>query len=725
MKVLDFGLAKALEGEHAAADMSLSPTISVAATRMGVILGTAAYMAPEQARGKAVDRRADIWAFGCVLYEMLTGKRAFEGEDVSDTLAAILRGEPDWSTAPRSAQRLLRACLEKDHKQRLQSIGDYRLLLDDDTPLSTARDRRPLVWLGVAALAAIAAVIAAFAYVRQPPAIVPLRRLSVPIPANTSVGFLALSPDARQLVMRLNQGVDQQLWIRPLDADQARLLRGTANARSPFWSPDSRSIGFFADGKLKTMPAGGGPAQALCDAGLGGGGTWNREGLILFGTDSGSIDRVQSSGGSCSELVKGEPGTELRSPMFLPDGRHFLYMRESTNPDQAGLYAASLDDRPGHRLLADVSSGLFAEIRRGDPNGLLLFMRDDRLMAQPLNAMTLQLGPDPVVVAENASFSLDRGQMAASVAEDGTLVYLNAEPARYQLTWFDRTGKQVGTVGSSNDRAVALSPDGRTVAVTRMPGASPETWLHDLDRDTETRLTPTAIAPVWAPGGDHFVFTSQAGDLYVEDVARGSSAPLLQKGNQRAASDWSRDGHTLVYTEVDPKMRADIWFMSEPLAPSDGQKRMPFLQTPFAESQARLSPDGRWIAYTSDESGRFEVYLQRVAAGAGKQRLSNNGGVQPAWRGDDRELLYLERGTAAMSFRMMSVSIAAGPDRVSAGLPRELFAFRTVTFVTQGNLYNFSPTSDASRFLVSVLTAEGQPTVAVLTGWARPLSATR
>ena len=626
VKLLDFGLAKAFRAEAVApTDAENSPTLTMGATQAGVILGTAAYMSPEQAKGKTVDKRADIWSFGVVLYELLTGERLFKGEDISEILAHVLTQQPDLDKTPVHARKLLRRCLEKDPKKRMRDIGDASDLLDVEQAIGLhMRVEGPLhkrlPW-AVAALAIMALAAVAFLHFRETPASEPVTQLSISLPENFLVAFFALSPDGRTVVI----GGRGKLWIRTLDSPQLRPLSNTDNARNPFWSPDSRSIGFFAAGKLKIIPASGGPATSLCDAGDGGG-TWSRGGVILFSAGDGSIQRVSEGGGACTPVTKPEPGVVHRVPVFLPDGKKFLYVALGGEDSKRGVHLAGLDNPTPRRLLADPSSAIFAAPRSGGSRGHLLFQREGILMAQPFDSGTLQLTGDPFQVVGSLSPIADAPQVPASVAGNATLVVLEG-PSRdeSQVTWLDRrTGKELAKVGEPGpQRAIALSPDQKEVALVFLgsAGSKAGVWLRDLARGGDTRFAAASAAfispPVWSHDGR--IAISSADGIYVKDAAHeGQEKLVLKGGTRRTPSDWSRDGKYLLYTESDPKTRGDIWYL--PLDPS-GKPGEPkeFLKTESMESQGQFSPDGHWVAYTSDESGQNQVYI-RPFPGLGKEQ---------------------------------------------------------------------------------------------------------
>jgi serine/threonine protein kinase len=432
VKVLDFGLAKF--GGTPTVRTEDSPTLSMAATQAGMILGTAGYMSPEQARGKEVDKRADIWAFGVVLYEMLTGDRLFEGETVSDTLAAVLRKEPDLGRVPLKAKRLVRRCLEKDPKNRLRDVADAWPLLEQG-PEAESSSRSKLPW-AVAGVLSIALLVVSFVHLRETPPTPMAMRLPVALPEFGNLSSLALSPDGRTIVLAASPTTGQtQLYLRTLDSAELRPLSGTQAARTPFWSADGRSLGFFADGKLKIASASGGPVRALCDAGLGYGGTWNHDGVILFGnTTTRQIVRVSATGGACTPVLTPQGNIYYAIPVFLPDGLHFFYVsRGGEDESQAGVYIASLDNLAGRRVLADQSSVIFAPPNPGSKLAHLLFLRETTLMAQPFDPGTLQPTGDVFPVAPQASFSNTPPQVAAAVGANDVLVYISNRDPDHQL----------------------------------------------------------------------------------------------------------------------------------------------------------------------------------------------------------------------------------------------------------------------------------------------------
>jgi serine/threonine protein kinase len=730
VKVLDFGLAAVpLASGAGMGDPTHSPTLTIAATQAGMIMGTAAYMSPEQAAGKPVDKRADIWSFGVVLWEMLTGNRLFDGETISHTLADVLRAPIDFAQLPQGTPRairdLLRRCLDRNVKNRLRDIGEARVAIQaaldnggkepESASNVAATPRFPWWAWSAAGLFLLTTLTVSFVHFREtrPPEAV--LRLSVDTPGLT-IAYFALSPDGRTLAISNKDG----LWLRALDSFELRPISNTRFARNPFWSPDGRSLGFSADGKLKTIPATGGPATALCDVGNGSGATWSRTGVILFSADSGPIQRVNASGGVCTPVTQVEAGVRHRLPEFLPDGNHFLYHVQSTDQNKAGLYVASLDNPTGRRLLPDRTSAIFVPRRNRASHDHLLFLRENTLMAQPFDADTLQFAGDPFPVAPQLSRTFSPNQVAASAASNGTLVYLAGSAGEeFQPTWLDRSGKELGKVGAVGDqRGLALSPDQKFVAIAfRASESRPGLWLRELARDVESRfaLPPFVGPPVWSPDSGRIAF-SGPNALYVKNVNGGQEQLLLQSGNPVSPSDWSRDGKYLLYTEIDPKTRGDIWYLS--LDPS-GKSGAPvaFLKTDFDDSMGQFSPDGHWVAYVSNESGSYEVYVRPFPSGGGPTRISSNGGTNPRWRADGKELYYLGR---ARFSALMVVSVQSRPGgSLEAGVSKVLFEPQARTVVPENNIFAYSPSADGQRFLMNILPDATAPSLNVITNWEK------
>jgi Tol biopolymer transport system component len=709
VKVLDFGLAK-IAGAPASAGEN-SPTLTIGMTEAGMILGTAAYMSPEQARGKNVDKRADIWAFGVVLYEMLTGRRLFEGDDVTDTLAAVLRHEPDWAQAPPKVRRLLKRCLERDPAKRLRDIGDaWELLEEAPAQEEAAPPRRKWLWPSVAAVMALVAAGVAGYFLTRParaPLATQFTLLAPPETAFTnSFAAAAISPDGRFVVFgAASGGAAPMLWLRPLDSFVARPLPGTDGANFPFWSPDSKSVAVFAGGKLKRVEIAGGAPLVLCDApgGYGSvGGAWSREGVILFGATDG-LQRVPASGGVPALLTKVNSSAQETGhgyPQFLPDGKRFLYFVESVNPNTQGMYASSLD-RPQERaqVVRTTAKALYAPPLDGHP-GYLLWLREQTLLAQRFDAAKLRLEEDPTPIAEDLSLNGPRAAFWTSDA--GLLAYRTGVAAKSKLVWIARDGKRLGDAAPEDAySSLRLSPDGKRLAVGRRPGSTAtndDVWLLEFARNTWTRFTfdpMTDRDPVWSPDGRQIAFSSDRSgsyQLYRKDSGGAGQEEQLTSGlGNKQLTDWSGDGRFLLYYEIGGKTASDLWAL-----PLEGERKpMLVLQTPFFEFLGRFSPDGRWIAYASSESGRFEVYVQAFpgapTAPKGKWQVSSQGGVVPAWRGDGNELFFLSSDN-----KMMAAGIRATAAGVEIDTSRELFAASATRFVNS----SYDVTADGQRFLV-------------------------
>ena len=673
VKVLDFGLAKAIESDAPATNATISPTMTMRATQMGVLLGTAAYMSPEQARGKPVDKRADIWAFGVVLYEMLTGKQLFDGETITDVLAAVVNKEPNWELVPERARPLLKSCLEKDRQRRLRDIGDWRLAFGDARPVRTL-PKRPLAWIAAtAALALAVGGLGLMALRHQPPE--PVLRLSV-LPPNRAtlppaLEIPAVSPDGRQVAFAAVLDGKTSLWIRDLGVPEPRQLQGTDGALLPFWSPDSRSIGFFANGKLKKTEAAGGAVITLCDSGSGRGGTWNQDGTIVFSPGVLTpLLRVSAAGGTpvpLTSLNDQEPAH--RFPWFLPDGRHFLYTAYGTSREKDTVYVGDLQSQNRQRILSAASNAVYAA------PGYLLYLKDRTLMAHPFDAGRLRVTGDAVPIAEQITYNaLDmRGSFSAS--QNGVLVYGASGNVRniVQLTWFDRTGKVTGMVGRAGAyERPALSPDGHFVAFEFWDSQTgfADINRYDLIRGAETRLTfngENNRNPVWSPDSTQIAFFASpggAGGVY-RKAANGAGGQDALAKPAGTPDDWSSDGRYIIWhTTRGAERGSDIWVL-----PLFGDRKPFIFQRSIgnAGSAAKLSPDGKWLVYAAHESSRNEIFVQSFPTFGGKWQISTAGGDYPVWSRDGKELFYI-----APDRRMMSVEVKTGPN-FEAGLPKALF----------------------------------------------------
>jgi eukaryotic-like serine/threonine-protein kinase len=742
VKILDFGLAKALDPIAGASspDMTHSPTITAAATQAGVVLGTAAYMSPEQARGRAADRRSGIWAFGCVLWEMLTGKRLFRGETVSDTLAAVLKAEPDWkllpADAPRGIRVLIRRCLSKDPKQRLQAIGDVRIAIEeavsDDTasqgarlpavsPLESAM-RRALPWAAGIILGALTAalVIRKFFAPPAPLATAIVSQIQPAPEANIQMNMAIAAPpqlsaDGRRIVYRARGPNGRPvLWVRSLDSMSATPLKGTEEARLPFWSPDGRAIGFFAGGKLKRVDISGEPPVDVCDASLGWGGSWGADGVILFAPNSTSpLFRVPAGGGQpvrATSLDDSRKEAHHYSPQFLPDNRHFLFASESALPEFSGVYAGSLDGGNPRLLLRGVSEAWYAS------PGYLLFVQNGALMARHFDPNHLEVSGDPVVIERPSG-----GNYVATVSasRNGLLALVSGVPAADEqmlLEWFDRNGKKEGNVGGRRTYYTPrLSPDDREIAVAIAPPGSPtrDLWVIDPARHTERRLTFDQLhnwSPVWSPDGTEIAYASNPKGkfhIYVRPAdGSGTARPLLEDDAIEYVDSWSSDGKYIAYARSVPgKPGWDIWVL--PLF--GDRKPFPVVQSPSNKEEPSFSPDGKWLAYDSDENGTREVYIVPFPRGEGKWQVSTGGGRQPRWRGDSRELFFLTTGN-----KLMAAEVREKNASLEIGIQQSLFqtssapsAFRT-----------YGVTRDGKRFIFTTESSESSATpITLITNW--------
>jgi serine/threonine protein kinase/Tol biopolymer transport system component len=728
VKVLDFGLAKALDDTPApGSDAANSPTLTMGATTAGTILGTAAYMSPEQAKGRPVDRRADIWAYGVVLMEMLTGKPLYSGETAQETLAAVLLTSPSFdklpSATPPSIRKLLRRCLEKDPKRRLQAIGEARIAIEEaasEAPAEPRASASGLPWL-IAASAVLCALAVSFVHFRETTPTERVLRYSIAVPEKSRIDTFAVSPDGHYLAIAAAGTGKRQLWVRPMETLAAQPLRGTEDATYPFWSPDSRSVGFFAEGKLKRIDVNGGPAQTLCDASVGRGGTWSRDGVIVFSVATGALQRVAAVGGVPAAVTKLEGTGSHRFPEFLPDGRLFLYYNSS---GQGGVYVASLDSQSTRKVLADRSSFAWLPAPAGSRNGYLLFARETTLMAQPFDEKTLQPAGDLFPVAEQVSIGPHTPHAQASISSNGVLVYWGGGGfGENQLAWYDRTGKPLRSVGApASIENLALSPDERTVALTRRGSSTgADIWLHELARGADTRFTYDANnhQPVWSPDGRRIAYYSlRSGlpDLYLKDASgAGKDEILLASGQPKFPTDWSADGRFLLYAEITGKTMLDLWVLPEPGSAGHG-KPVPFLQTQFNETQGQFSPDGRWIAYASDESGRYEIYVRPFPPGAGKWKISISGGEFPRWRHDGKELFYL-----SPERKLMAAAVKAGPgaERVfEVSAPETLFDSHAASTNPGFNYFSYAVAADGKRFLVNTTVGEAaESPLTVVVNW--------
>jgi serine/threonine protein kinase/Tol biopolymer transport system component len=732
VKVLDFGLAKALEpasAQDASAGqaVSQSPTLtSPALTEAGMILGTAAYMSPEQARGKSVDRRADVWAFGCVLFEMLSGRPAFASEgSVSDTLAGILKGEPQWAllppTTPPAIRSLVERCLRKEARRRLPDVGAARIELEDarnapaaSPPPGAGSGIR--IWQGVTLVAVVVAGTVAFAWwnslFRIPVAGVARFEIPTGVENATDAGS-GISPDGRAVMFTMTTKGVRQIWIRPIDGFRAVALADSDLASRPFWSADSQYLAFFAEGKLKKIPAAGGAPLVVADV-PGREGTWGKGNVILIGGQGKGLVQVPASGGTPAPATELGPNELTHDyPEFLPDGRHFVYLaRRGPNLTDWDVYVGSLDSKERH-LLPGIHAG-----PKYSPSGHLLYLRDGSLVGQPFDLARLTLTGDAFALPDRVS-TPGGPRPFFSISSTGTLVYENMTSNQdSQLAWFDRTGRQQTVIGQSAEFSRArLSPDGRSLAFDR----GLDIFILDIDRGLTNRVvsTPAAdLAPVWSPDGRRIAFASSreptnnfsltnaaAANLYERPAGvQGSETLLLKTKAGKVPHDWSQNGRYLAYTEA-----ADVWAL--PIGVPGQTDPVKVTATPFPETEPRFSPDSRWIAYQANEPGaNAEVWVQSFPEGTTRQQVSVEGGVMPRWRPNSSELYYV-----TPDFRLMSVTIALGDSSLQIGKPVQLFQ----SLLFQGAApYEISADG---RFLLNVRRDHGLAPISVVFNWTNEL----
>ncbi len=740
IKVLDFGLAKALDpggspgstSSASASQLARSPTLTHAATQMGMILGTAAYMAPEQAAGAAVDRRADIWSFGVVLFEMLSGRRLFDGESVSHVLAAVLKDTPDFSLLPAETPgrivNLLRRCLRRKPRERLQAIGDARVVIeevladprgdDKDVPVVARGSKMPWV---VAAAGIAATVVFAALWLGAGGSQKSSRALQAALVAPEGQAFgdtFALSPDGSRIVF---EAFDQKtgarsLWLRALDRGEAKRLAPADGGEMPFWSPDGAHLGFFAEGKLKRLDPQGGPAQVLCEAPTPRGGAWGEDGRIVFtAAFRTGLSIVPAAGGAPATLTTLDESRHEKShrfPVFLPGGKSILFLAQTAEGgaknDESAIEALELSSGKRTRLISVNSSALF------DPGGNVLFFRDGTLFAQRFDPGSLKLSGDPVPIASPVSFTQNE-QMLATVSGDGTLVFREGTRGTFSsLAWLDRNG--VGTQ-VIRDRElfsnIALAHDGKRLAYTVNSAGQGATdlWIHDLARDSASRLTfdeGSEEYPVWS-SDDRFLYYSNDlrndGTIYRRSSdGTGSAVEVASTENGLWPLAVSGDGQWLVVGAVSSQSGQDI--LRFDLAT---KAITPLIVTSSNDQYPALTRDDRFLAYASEQSGRFEIYVRALGGGSGTWQISKEGGLYPHWRADGRELFYFSRPDT-----VMVVDVEPGPaPRFSA--PREMF---------RHPMENFDVTPDGQR-IVALRPADSdlaKPLV-VVTNWRQRMTA--
>jgi len=725
VKVLDFGLAKALEPMSASTiNATVSPTITSPAmmTAVGVLMGTAAYMSPEQARGKAVDKRSDIWAFGCVLYEMLTGRRAFDGATINESIAAVLNSEPDWDRLPeekfRAIRRLLERCLRKDRTRRLRDIGDARLEIDEaqtDSPEHAAvvAPRRVRVTRAATVFLLLAAAAIAGWMTRSVP-VLPEARLEINTPPTVDWTF-AVSPDGLKVVHVTRIDGQKQLSLRPFSTLEARTLPGTEGASLPFWAPDSESVGFFADGKLKRVNLRDGSVQSLAaNAPAPNGGAWNQDGTILYAGSTGApIMRISVGGGEpvVATRFEAQQGSQM-FPHFLPDGQHFLFFVSGPREGR-GVYVGELDSLDSRRI-ADVDG----QVVYSPTSKNLLFMRGGRLLAQPFDPDALTLRGEAVAIDSNLS-----AETFLSASAAGPIAYRSPpqDNGQRQLLWVDWNGKELDKALYNDLSALgpALSRDGRHVAVYRLVNANMDIWSFDRQRRNWDRLTANPgddIYPLWSPDGTRIAFSSRRGslDLYWKLLSAPleSDELLLSTPQPKFLVDWSTDGKFLLYDSVDERTGVDVWAL--PL--EEPRKPIEVVRTPFDEQHAQFSPDMRWVAYASNRTGRFEVYVRPFREQGREELVSTAGGVQPRWHPSGEELFFIAPD-GGMKVVQIGHSLSNGP--IELGQERALFPTMVDTIGPNTYRHQFM-VAPGGRSLVMNLYSEPSvaPPVVVILNWA-------
>ncbi len=723
VKVLDFGLAKALEEKVVEADVSQSPTISHLATAAGMIMGTAGYMSPEQARGKPVDKRTDIWAFGAVLYEVLTGKQTFQGEDASDTLAAVLRSDMDWGkvekVAPPPILRLIRRCLDRDQQNRLRDIGEARVTIQEyladpsayemgrAVAASPSVSRRQLVSL-LLACAMAGVIIALIAVWILSPRPVPkiLTRMALVLPSDQQLSSggrhqVALSPEGTHLVYVANK----QLYLRAIDQLEATPIPGTTEGggRSPFFSPDGQSVGFYAGGELKKVSIAGGAPATLCEAGNPYGASWGVDDRIVFGQGSDGIFGVPAAGGTKELLIRVDPGREwAHGPQILPGGHSVLFtLGGPFSWDDSQIVVQSLETGERKVLVDGGTDARYAS------TGHLVYVRAGTLLAVPFDLGSLEANGDPIPILEGVSQSELTGAAQYSFSDRGSLFYVPDLSPERRLVWVDRNGVEEPIEAAARPyEQPRLSPDGRLLAL-EIEG---DIWAFDLVREATTRITfDGGSRPVWTPDGKQIVFTHSSGLFRI--AADGSSGvEQVLEGGLHHSNALSPDGQTLLLHAHNPKSEDAL------TVKLDGRSEpKPWLATIFSDIGTDFSPDGKWIVYQSDESGPAEIYVRPFPAPGKKINISTNGGTQPLWKANG-EIFYRQEN------QVIAVQVQTEPE-LMVGHPQHLFEGQYI-FGGAGPFASYDVTPDGQRFVMirgGRATGEARQEIIVVQNWFEEL----
>jgi serine/threonine protein kinase/Tol biopolymer transport system component len=738
VKLLDFGVAARMGAVHPTSDAALTATISstMLATQLevpsssGGVTGTIQYMAPEQFDGHPGDQRADIFAFGCVLYELLTGRKAFDGVNFLNVVAAIKGSEPPANERIRDVHpmldHVLRRCFEKDPDRRWQSIGDVagELRWVRENPVAPPTPVAPIVEkrrrIPFVASLGFGAVLGALIFgpfrSAPPPTTLPSLRFEIATDP-TDDPSLALSADGRQLAYIANFDRIPTLWVRALDGAASRALAGTDGASSPFWSPDGRTLGFFADGKLKRIDVGGGKPLVITDVQNGRGGTWNADGVILFASASmAPIMRVSSSssGGVAEPATQtsAETGPAHRYPQFLPDGRRFVFYSALGTSETNGMFLASLDKTPPVRLVSSQGIGRFV------PPATLLTFAQDALQAYPFDVKTGRVQGEPQIVSEGFSGALRQASLFA-VSDTGVLAYRIATGQRRQLVWVNRQGTPTGAVGEPETDFIAspeLSPDERSVAVFLQRTGDNDIWVIDLTRGLPHRVTdgqPADAHPLWDPDQQHVVFFSRRfgdGGPTRQAVTGGTAAPLFPHEETGIALSWTRDRNHILIRRANPKTGLDLFAAS----PTGRQAPIVVAQSRYDETEGQFSPDGRLVAFVSNDSGQFEVFVQSFPDGNDRKQVSTGGGSQVRWSNDSREIFYV-----APDGRMMAVSVALESGTPAVKEPVPLFQTHLASGINVlGNKPQYAIARDG-RFLLNTAVESPSTPITVAVNWNR------
>jgi serine/threonine protein kinase len=734
VKILDFGLAKLAQPTNETVSQTDIATRKVH-TDPGTVMGTAGYMSPEQVRGRAVDHRSDIFSFGAVLYEMLSGKRAFRGESAIETLNAILKEEPEELTNTKAniapaLERVVWHCLEKSPERRFQSAGDIAFALESLSgagsqssqtaaivpsfkPTSFWRSER-LIWITICGLLALTAL--AFAYFSRQKSDAPVIRLALTKPdTTTQAASVTISPDGSAVAfLASNPEGKVFLWVRPLSSLVAQQIDGTEGATSPFWSPDGRFIGYFANQKLMKVEAAGGKPQTICDGVENRGGSWNSEGTILFASPEG-ISSVSAQGGPPKLVTKLYPKEEAhRWPSFLPDGKHFVFLADAETTEDHHIRVGSLDSSESDILFGAVSRILYAK------PGYLVYVNQGALVARAFDADSRKVVGEPLTIVPNVAEIGSNHEYDFSISNNGVLAYQSGT-SKSQLTWFDREGKKLDVVGEPGSyAAVVLSNDERRVATSLLDADSrvADIWVSDLSRKSLSKLTfePSSEGdPVWSPDDTQIVFSSNRLGSGPVDIYRkpasgaGNDELILQSEGAKFPTSWSQDGQLVMFENWGSKTKAGLWVLSLP----DKQVKELLQATAYDIFQGQISPDSKFVAYTSNESARDEVYVQPITVNGEKWRISSNGGSSATWRRDGKELFYITNDGKVMAVEIKS----SQPFEI--GVPRQLF--QTAIKNLQRSLC-YSPSKDGQRFLINTYAEVSNPApMTVVFNWTTDL----